>query len=101
MSDDSYDPGWFPTMAPDPPKQISTATIVLGTLVPIAVIAILVLALVTHKSHAGEGRTISAFESCLKDQGVLTSSAESNDALLRQAAVACKGHVPLLAKDAD
>ena len=98
MSDDFPDSGWFPTAIPDPPKQISTATIVLGTIVPIAVIAMLVLALVTHKSHSkAPARSLAAFQSCLGDQGVMTSSAESNDALLRQAAIACRAHVPLLA----
>ena len=98
VSDDFPDSGWFPTAIPDPPKQISTATIVLGTIVPIAVIAMLVLALVTHKSHSkAPARSLAAFQSCLGDQGVMTSSAESNDALLRQAAIACRAHVPLLA----
>jgi hypothetical protein len=101
MTEDAHDPGWFPTIAPDPPKHISTATIVLGTIVPVAAVAILVLALFTHKSHSGEGRSLPAFQSCLKGQGVLTASAESNDALLRQAAVACKAHVPLLDKGLD
>jgi hypothetical protein len=103
VADDFTDPGWWPTPPPDPPKHISTATIFLGTVVPIAVIAMLVLALVTHKSHSAStsGRSLASFQSCLGDQGVLTSSAESNDALLRQAAVACKTHVPLLPKDVD
>ncbi len=102
MANDVPDSGWFPTAIPDPPKQISTATIVLGTIVPIAVIAMLVLALVTHKSHSqAAARSLAAFQSCLGSQGVLTSSAESNDALLRQAALACRAHVPLLAKGVD
>jgi hypothetical protein len=101
MTEDAHDPGWFPTVAPDPPKHISTATIVFGTIVPVAAIAILVVALFTHKSHSSEGRSLSAFETCLKGQGVLTASAESNDALLRQAAVACLDHVPQLDKSAD
>src|SRR5579862_6160436 len=102
MADDLTDPGWWPTPPPDPPKQISTATIVLGTIVPIAVIAMLVLALVTHKSHSkAPARSLAAFQSCLGDQGVMTSSAESNDALLRQAAIACRGHVPLLPTGVD
>ncbi len=102
MADNFSDSGWFPTKLPDPPKQISTATIVLGTIVPIAVVAMLVLALVTHKSHsASSGRSLAAFQSCLGNQGVMTSSAESNDALLRQAAVACRTHVPLLPKGVD
>jgi hypothetical protein len=102
MADDFTDPGWW-SAPPDPPKHISTATIVLGTILPIAVIAMLVLALVTHKSHSANGseRSLAAFQSCLGDQGVMTSSAESNDALLRQAAIACKRHVPLLAKGVD
>jgi hypothetical protein len=103
MADDFTDPGWWPTPPPDPPKHISTATIVLGTIVPIAVVAMLVLALVTHKSHSANtsGRSLAAFQSCLGEQGVMTSSAESNDALLRQAAIACKSHVPPLARGVD
>ena len=102
VSDDFSDSGWWPTAIPEPPKQISTATIVLGTIVPIAVIAMLVLALVTHKSHSkAPARSLAAFQSCLGDQGVMTSSAESNDALLRQAAIACRAHVPLLPTGVD
>ena len=48
-------------------------------------------------SSAPVVRSLAAFESCLDNQGVLTPSAETNDAMLRPAALACKTYVPLIA----
>jgi hypothetical protein len=102
MASEFSDPAWWPTRPPGPPKSISTSKIVLGTIVPVILVAALVIGLVSHRSSSPtSGRSLAAFESCLKDQGALVSSAESNDALLRQAAVACRSHVPLLPRTAD
>jgi hypothetical protein len=102
MTAEFSDPGWWPTPPPEAPKAISTPKLVLGTIVPLALLAALVAGLVSQRSHSStSGRSLEAFESCLKDQGALVSSAESNDALLRQAALACRSHVPLLPRTAD
>ncbi len=102
MGSEFSDPAWWPTPPPAPPKPISTSKIVLGTIVPVVLVAALVAGLVSQRSHSSaSGRSLVAFQDCLKGQGVLVSSAESNDALLRQAAVACRNHVPALPKTAD
>ena len=98
------DPAWWPKPPPKPPTSVSTMTILFGTIVPVVAVAAVLIALFDHRSHhpaVVQGRSAAAFESCLQDQGALTPSAETNDALLRQAALACRRHVPALAPGGD
>jgi hypothetical protein len=98
------DPAWWPKPPPKPPKSLPKTTIIFGTIVPVVVGVGLAVALFHPESHhssdALAGRSSAAFLACLSDQGVLTPSAEGNDAMLQQAAVACRGHVPIVGKTA-
>ena len=93
-------PDWWPKPPPRPPTSLSTGRILVGTVVPVVAVAAVLVALLDHRAHHATvvvGRSSAAFTACLDAQGVLVPSAESNDALLRQAAFACRGHAPALA----
>ena len=104
MASEFSDPAWWPKPPPKPPSSVSTMAILLGTIVPVVAVAAVLIALFVHRAHhpaAVAGRSVAAFQSCLRNQGVLTPSAETNDAMLRQAALACRSHVPALAPGGD
>jgi hypothetical protein len=97
MGTDFSDPAWWPTPAPKPPRKISTAAIVFGTVVPVAIIAIVIVAIVGQKKHAsaaGTGRSLAAFEACMKAEGANSPTERSNSRFLEQDAQACEGHLP-------
>jgi hypothetical protein len=95
------DPNWWPAPPQKPPQTVSTSAIAVGGIVALLVAAGIAFAVLGPRSHhhstadATVVRSLTTFESCLKDQGVLTPSAESNDAMLRPAAAACRAYVPL------
>ena len=94
---DFSDPAWWPTPPPKPPRKISTATIVFGTFVPIAVIVILIVAIAgqhKHASAADAGRSLTAFESCMHEQGAGSPTQRSNSRFLQDDAEACRAHLP-------
>ena len=90
------DPAWWPKPPPKPPRKISTAAIVFGTILPLAVIAIAIVAIVNQRKHSTDaaGKSLTAFEACMRDQGAETPSERSNSRFLQQAAVACRRHLP-------
>jgi hypothetical protein len=96
------DPNWWPTPPPPkPPPKIPASAIVIGGIVLVVVAAGIGFALLNPRAHHSAGpsvpvRSLAAFTSCLKQQGVLIPSAEFNDAMLRPAAVACRASVPLV-----
>jgi hypothetical protein len=94
---DFSDPAWWPTPPPKPPRKISTAAIVFGTFVPIVVIVILIVAVVgqhKHASAADTGRSLAAFEACMKDQGASSATERSNSRFLQEDAETCRAHLP-------
>ncbi len=94
---DFSDPAWWPTPPPKPPRKISTAAIVFGTFVPIVVIVILIVAVVGQRKHASAadtGRSLAAFEACMKDQGASSATERSNSRFLQEDAQACRAHLP-------
>ena len=101
MAAEFSDPSWWPQPPPKPPASLSTGRILVGTVVPVVAVAAVLVTLLDHRAHHQAtvvvGRSAAAFTACLSEQGVLTPSAESNDALLREAAFACRRHVPALA----
>jgi hypothetical protein len=91
------DPAWWPTPPPKPPRKISTAAIVFGTFVPIAVIAIVIVAIVGQHRHASAaeiGRSLTAFQACMKSEGATSPAERSNSRFLQQDAEACREHLP-------
>ena len=97
MGTDFSDPAWWPTPPPKPPRKISTAAIVFGTIVPVAVIAIVAVAIVGQKKHASAaetGRSLAAFEACMRGEGASSPTERSNSRFLDQDAQACRGHLP-------
>jgi hypothetical protein len=90
------DPEWWPKPPPKPPKKITTAAIVFGTFVPVAVIVVVAVAIVSQKKHAtaATGRSLASFEACMRSEGAATPSERSNSRLLEQDAVACRDHLP-------
>jgi hypothetical protein len=69
---------------------------VFGTFVPVAAIVILIVAIAGQHKHANaaEGRSVAAFESCMKDQGATSPTERSNSRLLQEDAQACRTHLP-------
>jgi hypothetical protein len=97
MGKDFSDPAWWPTPPPKPPRKIPTAAIVFGTFVPIAVIAIGIVAIVGQRKPASaaiSGRSLAAFEGCMRDEGAATPTERSNSRFLQEDAEACKAHLP-------
>jgi hypothetical protein len=101
------DPNWWPTPPPPPPPpKIPVSAFVIGGIVCLAVAAGVAFALLDPRAHHSSGpsapiRSLAAFVSCLKNQNVLIPSAETNDAMLRPAALACRAFVPLPGKSKD
>jgi hypothetical protein len=101
------DPNWWPAPPPPkPPPKIPTSAVVIGGIVIVVVAAGIAFALLDPRAHhsstpSGPVRSLAAFESCLDNQGVLIPSAETNDAMLRPAALACRSYVPPLGKARD
>jgi hypothetical protein len=97
MGKDFSDPAWWPTPPPKAPRKISTATIVFGTILPVVVIVIVVVAIVGQKKHssgAETGRSLAAFEACMRSEGASSATERSNSRFLEQDAQACKDHLP-------
>jgi hypothetical protein len=97
MGNEFSDPAWWPQPPPKPPRKISTATIVFGTFVPIAIIVILIVAIVGQRKHASAaetGRSLTAFEACMKSEGATSPTERSNSRFLQQDAEACQDHLP-------
>src|SRR5579871_2297251 len=96
------DPNWWPAPPPPkPPPKIPASAIAIGAIVVVVAAAGIGFALLNPRAHHSTGpsvpvRSLAAFTSCLKQQGVLIPSAEFNDAMLRPAAIACRASVPLL-----
>jgi hypothetical protein len=94
---DFSDPAWWPTPPPKPPRRISTAAIVFGTFVPIAVIAIVIVGIAGQHKHAPAaeaGRSLAAFEGCMHEQGADSPTQRSNSRFLQDDAEACRAHLP-------
>ncbi len=96
MANEFSDPAWWPTPPPKPPKPISTAKVVFGTLLPVGIGVLAVFVIVKQKDHhaAVPTRSFAAFQSCVKAQGGDTPAARSNTRLLQQAVDACSTHLP-------
>lgn len=98
MAADFSDPAWWPKPPPKPPKPISLPKVLFGTLVPILAVALVVTLIVMQKSGSpasgAAGRSATAFEACLKSQGVLSVSGGANPRELQQAAESCRSHLP-------
>jgi len=97
MGTEFSDPAWWPTPPPKPPRKISTAAIVFGTFVPIAIIVIVIIAIVgqhKHASAAEAGRSLTAFQACMKSEGATSPTERSNSRFLQQDAEACREHLP-------
>jgi len=97
MGTDFSDPAWWPTPPPKPPRKVSTSTIVFGTFVPIALVVIVVVAIVGQRKHASAaetGRSLTAFEACMKAEGATSPTERSNSRFLEQDAEACQEHLP-------
>ena len=97
MGTDFSDPAWWQTSPPKPPRKISTAAIVFGTFVPIAVIVIVIVAIVgqhKHSSQAETGRSLGAFQACMRAEGATSPAERSNSRFLEQDAQACRSHLP-------
>jgi hypothetical protein len=97
MGTEFSDPAWWPTPPPKPPRKISTAAIVFGTFVPIAIIVIVIVAIVGQRKHASAaeiGRSITAFQACMKSEGATSPTERSNSRFLEQDAEACREHLP-------
>ena len=95
---DFSDPSWWPTPPPKPPKAVSTAKLVFGTLLPVAIGIVVLVVLLTNKHDkkpdAAAGRSIAAFTACMKEQGADSPSVQANARILRLDAIACKDHLP-------
>jgi hypothetical protein len=97
MGTEFSDPAWWPTPPPKPPRKVSTATIVFGTFVPIAMIVIVIVAIVGQRKHASAaeiGRSLTAFQVCMKSEGATSPTERSNSRFLEQDAEACREHLP-------
>jgi hypothetical protein len=91
------DPDWWPMQTPKPPKAASAPIVVLGTLIPLVAIGTIVAIIVSRHNHSAKvdtGRSIAAFQACMKDEGADSPSVIANARLLQSDAVACKGHLP-------
>jgi len=97
VGSDFSDPSWWPTPPPKPPRKISTAAIVFGTIVPVAAIAIVIVGVVGQRKHTAAGatgRSLAAFEACMRDEGATSPAEGSNSRFLQQDAQACQEHLP-------
>jgi len=96
MEKEFSDPEWWQTRPPKPPRKISTTAIVFGTFVPLAVIVIGIVAIVGHKKETKtvEGRSVAAFQACMRDEGATSAAERSNSRFLEQDAQACRSHLP-------
>jgi hypothetical protein len=71
--------------------------VILGTLVPIAAIAIAVVLIMTQKaakSGAAAGRSIAAFDACLRAKVEASPGQSPSPTALQQEAEACGNHLP-------
>jgi hypothetical protein len=88
------DPAWWPKPPPKPPVHISLPTIILGSLVPIGLVAVVATLILTQRGHhPATVRSIAAYESCLSSRGAGPAQAGRGD-LSRQARRACAGLLP-------
>jgi hypothetical protein len=90
-------PSWFPTPPPRPLKPISTPKVILGTVVPFAAIAVVVVLIMTQKparSTAATGRSIAAFNACLRAKVEASPGQAPSPTALQQDAEACGNHLP-------
>ncbi len=106
MSSGLSDSWWRPPPVKPPPK-ISASAFVIGGVVLAAIVGGVAFALLNQRprdpssTSSAPVRSLTAFASCLKGQGVLIPSAEFNDAMLRPAAAACRTYVPLVGESKD
>jgi hypothetical protein len=91
MATEFSDPAWWPKPPPKPPKPIPLTKILVGTIVPLAVIAGVVVLVLTQRPKAAPTRSIAAFETCLRTQGIVAGD-QSPQA--ERAAHACRGKLP-------
>ncbi len=97
MASDFSNTSWFPTPPPRPPKPISTPKVILGTVVPIAAIAVAVVLILSQspaKSTAAGGRSLSAVDACLRAKIDASPGQAPGPAELQQEAKACASHLP-------
>jgi hypothetical protein len=88
------DPAWWPKPPPRPPVHISLPTILLRSLIPLGVIAVVVTLVLTQTgSGPATVRSVTAFESCLSLHGAHTSAGAQVD-VTRAAVHACEGLLP-------
>ncbi len=95
MASQFSDPAWWPKPPPKPPKPISAAKIVFGTLVPGAALiagAFFVLTQHSSKSPGASTQSIAAFDACLRTRGY--SPADAGSTAARQAVQACAARLP-------
>jgi hypothetical protein len=92
------DPAWWPKKQPEPLKAVSLPALVIGTLLPLAAIAGVVVFVVTrhhtHRSSVVVTRSIASFTACLKTHGVI-AGAEQDGQKLRAAAALCNAYLPV------
>lgn len=97
MTSDLSSSSWFPTPPPRPLKPISTPKLILGTIVPIAAIAVAVVLIMTQKaakSATAGGRSIAAFDACLRAKVEASPGQAPGPTALQQDAEACGNHLP-------
>jgi hypothetical protein len=94
--DQSNPSWWIPPPPLRPPKPISVSRVLLGTLLPIVAVAVVVVLVVTHKSASSTevtGRSLSAFQACVRARGIDTSRATGANRL-QSALRSCASHLP-------
>lgn len=88
------DPAWWPKPPPKPPVHISLPTIILGSLVPVGLIAVVTTLILTqHGHHPAAVRSLAAYDSCLASHGAGPAATGETDAV-RRAQRACEGLLP-------
>jgi hypothetical protein len=85
---------WFPTPPPRPPKPISAAKVILGTVVPCAAIAVAAVLIITQRPAATTARSLAAFNACLRAKIEASPGQAPGPAALHQEAEACANHLP-------
>ena len=99
MAADSSNPNWFPPPRPKPPSAVPPRKIILGTLLPLIVLAVGgVLAFRQYQDSTKSGRSITAFYSCLQKEGIIGVPSGDNGLT---AAENCLYRLPKTASIAD
>jgi len=88
------DPAWWPKPPPKPPVHISLPTIILGSLIPVGLVAVVATLILTQRGHhPAPVRSVAAYESCLGSRGAGPATPGRGDAA-RQARRACAALLP-------